>query len=206
MARQGRLKERNGGLFEAASPRRPQLQRRPSLSAKYLLPCSCGLEVAVEPSQAGGKVQCACGKQLDVPAMREIAALEPIETGDAAETSRPAWGLRHGLLLLGAVLIVCGLAPSLYLYWNRPRPLDLDQLSVGQVWHFWEDLRQGVDRPPFPDQQYYAQSTQWLYITLSGLAVVWLGGMVCIVAALLTTKGRRPSRNTNTTSSVSSST
>lgn len=174
------------------------------MSAKYLLPCSCGLEVAIEPSQAGGKAQCACGKQLDVPTMREIAALERIDTGGEAKTSRPAWSLRHGLILLGSVLIVCGLAPSLYLYVTRPRPLDFDQLTIAQVWHFWEDLRLGVDRPPFPDQQYYALKTQWLYITLSGLAVVWVGGLACMLAAMMIGKAAPRSHNTNGPSAGSS--
>lgn len=175
------------------------------MNAKYLLPCSCGLEVAVELSQAGEKVQCACGRQLDVPTMREITALEPIDAGEEAQASLPTWGLRHGLLVLGAVLIVCGLAPSVYLYVNRPRPMELDYLSVGQVWQVWEELRQGVDRSPFPDQQFYVQQMQWLHITLSGLAVVWAVGIVCVLAALLTTRGSRRPRNATTMSSAAPS-
>ena len=175
------------------------------MSAKYLLPCSCGLEVAVEPAQAGGTVQCGCGKQLDVPTLREIVRLKPVAVSGPAAPSSPTWGLRHGLLVLGTLLIVGSLATAAHFYVHRPQPLRLEYLSVGQVWQIWEELRQGVDRPPFPDQQMYALHMRSLYIALSGLALVAVVGILCLLAAMVV--GRRHSlRSTNTASSVAPST
>ncbi len=176
------------------------------MSVKYLLPCSCGLEVAVEPAQAGQKVQCACGKQLDVPAMREIVRLEPIDVAGEAAPAKPAWGLRQGLLVLGSLLILCSLATAVYFYAKRPQPMDLDSLNLVQVWQVWEELRLGVDRPPQPDQQYYAQQMRSLHVRLSGLAVIAVLGIGCVVVAMMLGARRQRFRSTNTTSSVSPST
>jgi len=44
-------------------------------SMKYLLSCSCGQSVEVEPSQAGQTVVCVCGATLLVPSMLQVKAL-----------------------------------------------------------------------------------------------------------------------------------
>ena len=143
----------------------------------------------MEPAQAGGKVQCVCGRQLDVPTMREIVRLEPVEPPTAPAPSRSAWGLWHGLFTLGMAVIVVSAATAIYLYMHRPKPLDMDVLTVGQVWGVWEELRQGVDRPPLPDQQIYHELMTWFYVKLTGLAVIAAMGLACIVIAIVL--GRR---------------
>ena len=56
--------------------------------AKYLLPCSCGRKMPVEPRQAGQSVDCACGESLEIPTMLAMSALEPADS--VAENPEPS--------------------------------------------------------------------------------------------------------------------
>ena len=74
----------------------------------YLLTCECGKNVPVEIGQAGGRVACSCGAQLQVPPLRKLRHL-PVATPKIAP-SQAAWNPRKGIVAAGlimAVLLAC---------------------------------------------------------------------------------------------------
>lgn len=79
------------------------------MSARYLLPCSCGQDVSISSSQAGGTVACDCGQQLAIPRLGELRQL-PVEA-DSTAVGAKGWSFRFGAAsaalvaatLLGAV-------------------------------------------------------------------------------------------------------
>lgn len=89
----------------------------------YLLPCRCGRTTRVRTNQAGQTVQCGCGQPLEVPTLLQLTRLEPAPAEDAAAGSRPTWNLRHGLILLGALLLAACLPLGVWIYWHRPEAL-----------------------------------------------------------------------------------
>lgn len=82
--------------------------------ASYLLTCSCGKTVPVEPGQAGGQVVCSCGTSLDVPTLRQLRHLPPAPSHETTE--KRAWSIRKGAVAF--FLIAAGLLASVAL-WNR---------------------------------------------------------------------------------------
>ena len=79
--------------------------------SKYLLECTCGNKLPVEMGQAGGQITCSCGNLVDVPPLRKLRQLPPVETEVTCPTS--TWSARKGvitasLLLAGALAIVNG--------------------------------------------------------------------------------------------------
>ncbi len=74
--------------------------------ATYLLPCSCGQEILIEPRQAGGTVQCQCGQTCVVPTLREVQRLRPAPDSSKTSTAaEPAWGNPQRFLAAGLVLV-----------------------------------------------------------------------------------------------------
>ncbi len=97
---------------------------------KYLLTCNaCRHKTPVDAGRAGQSVRCECGKQLEVPSIRELRLLEraPEEAGDAA---MPAWNARKGLLFIGAVLMAAGLAFGGYLWAMQPALIDREAIDL----------------------------------------------------------------------------
>jgi hypothetical protein len=92
------------------------------MSESYLLECKCGTRTAVNPSQAGRTVRCACGAKVDVPALRSMRRLPIAEQADAEQ--QPAWNLRQRLWTIGAVLILLAIALGVYTQWIAPPPPD----------------------------------------------------------------------------------
>jgi hypothetical protein len=94
---------------------------------KYLLSCSCGLSVNVEPRQAGQTVVCACGKTLQVPSLSKLKAL-PV----AAENEAPVKAvkkntglLRKAFFIIGFVLLVPGIWFFTATLLSPPKPQDV---------------------------------------------------------------------------------
>ena len=160
------------------------------MSAKYLLPCRCGQQIAIEPRQAGETTVCACGQSLPIPPMSEIVALEPaIE--EVSLPTKPVWRWQHGLLVLGVVLLVAAVGLAGWFRSNRPiaaidtiAPEHIRQtakdLTPLQTWQYWELMKQGMDRRT--DQVYAAKMTIYEIeqafagvLALSGIVLVGLG-------------------------------
>src|SRR5690242_12796977 len=78
---------------------------------RFLLPCSCGRQIPLEPSQAGQTVRCECGAELKAPSFRELRQLPQTEaTPEQKAATRPRWSHAQGTLFVsGTVLaLFCG--------------------------------------------------------------------------------------------------
>ncbi len=125
------------------------------MKTQYWLPCACGQKLAVETTQAGQRVRCACGADVVVPPLREILELEPAVDAPGARPRRPqgAWGRRQTRLLIGAAIVIASLGGWGFLRLAQPRVAAVDTLSPIQVWTMWQDLRRGPDRNLTPIEQ-----------------------------------------------------
>ena len=88
---------------------------------KYLLPCSCGQSVEVEPGQAGQTVACACGERLIVPSMLQVKELPSAPTQPKPKRAESD-ALRRTFFVLGIVLLFPALLLAPYLYMWKPEP------------------------------------------------------------------------------------
>jgi hypothetical protein len=124
----------------------------------FILPCSCGEKLSVDKSQAGLSLRCHCGADVAVPTLRGFAKLE--QSTDVAETAKPEWGLRQGMLFLGSVICVLALVATVGLWLTQPRlppqhldafleaagsTADLDTMSSPEIMQIWKDAKQGPD-------------------------------------------------------------
>ena len=163
------------------------------MKKKYLLPCSCGREIPVGTSQAGDRVVCKCGAELDVPTMLGLARLEEVvEAEPAAKTKRPTWGIRQGLPLLGGILILAGAAAATVLWFGRPRAPDVTRLSPSSAIPLWREFRKGISSELTLPERLYREASRWYrgWMILAG--GVGLVGVLMIVVARLV---GRPSQN-----------
>lgn len=122
---------------------------------KHLVPCECGQAVAVETTQAGDDVTCACGRQVSVPALRSLRQL-PRADAVADKPKVRGWSSTQGALFaVGMLLFVCGLVMSAYallrtFQYDVP-PVDqnsvaqwinvIDDLTLDQQWQLWVTAR-----------------------------------------------------------------
>ena len=75
--------------------------------SSFLLPCSCGVDIPVSSSQAGGLATCpACGREEPVPRLRDLGKLRvataPRGKGESGAGRR--WTGMHALVLAGSLL------------------------------------------------------------------------------------------------------
>jgi hypothetical protein len=85
------------------------------MSAQYLLPCSCGQTLRIEAAQAGEQIECACGKSVSVPTLREIRKLEPAPVEAGSRRAAGGWNAWNGLVFSGgAFLCLAALAGMVY--------------------------------------------------------------------------------------------
>lgn len=116
------------------------------MATSYLLACSCGRDVVVEPGQAGDRVRCECGNDLVVPKLGQLRTLPQVDTAEKPS----AWTARHGLMTLAAIVAAVGLGVGLYFWIITPAPEDYDPapeiaevesfhkgLNPLQTWHYW---------------------------------------------------------------------
>ncbi len=115
---------------------------------KYLLPCSCGRKLAIHTSQAGEHVRCACGAEVEVPTMRDIAALEQDRSQPVVARPATRWGLRQRILVAGAAIALIGLLLGASSYYFRPVRLDIADYPPARTLNLWMALERGIDRPP----------------------------------------------------------
>jgi len=92
---------------------------------KYLLSCTCGQSVEVEPGQAGQTVACVCGEQLIVPSMLQVKAL-PVAPEKPKPTRAESNALRRTFFVIGVVLLFPALLLAPYLYVWKPEPRHAD--------------------------------------------------------------------------------
>jgi hypothetical protein len=125
--------------------------------SSYQLPCSCGQHTPVSTVQAGQSVRCACGAQLQVPSLRDLRALENLETSGGAPTHSQrlrTWDNRHRLAFVLCLGALCGLAISAY--WalrlpelvTRATPRQVEEWfqrsPPSEIFTLYEELQKGL--------------------------------------------------------------
>lgn len=126
----------------------------------YQLPCNnCDAFIPVSPQMAGRTFNCElCQSSVEVPTMREIRRLEPVQDNRSSESVvRPkksrnesrSWLFSGGLLLAGVTLLA---AIPLWLYANGmqsesmvKQEIDfgnqvLDEATPGVIWNAWTQM------------------------------------------------------------------
>jgi len=166
--------------------------------AKYLLPCTCGRQIVVEPRQAGQMIPCACGASLQAPTLLDMTALEPAPMVLASPSPPATWGLKNRLRLLGAVLLLMAVGGAAWLYFTRPvsrfdviAPEQLRETAKGlsplQTWTYWEQMKQGLDRRV--DQKYLDRLDEW-HLTIGAVAVLGIVGVALIIVGAVGFRAR----------------
>lgn len=156
------------------------------MSRTYALTCSCGQTHLVEARHAGTTVHCPCGEVLQVPSLRELSALEPVDAQRPRPRLMAVWGRHQALLAVGAIVTVSALLGAAYLQNNKPRLLDIERLSPPQTWALWQELRRGPDRRLSPGQQQFLQRLQdnrfrlRLMFVLAGIGTVVMLAALCV--------------------------
>jgi hypothetical protein len=167
--------------------------------ARYLVPCDCGREHAVDAGQAGDRLACDCGATVTVPALRKLREL-PVAREQSPAESGPIWGMRQAamtvcLLAATACLIVAGAS------WYSERPVPtidpakyatsvdrlVSQMTPLHGWQRWVDTYQplatrGFDVYKHPATDAMQRVLDWHHwIERIGLALA----AVCVVAAVV---------------------
>lgn len=174
------------------------------MSQKYALPCHCGNVITVEARHAGSTMPCeGCGASLDVPKLRQIRALEPIE--EAPAKKRAGWSqLQGSLFALGLLMLAIAIGASLYTYSYRTtfqgitKPedediyfeLDIQEISLVDSWQSWNQFKNiKLDSRPQPLHVFARQRIAMLNWYLICFAVLAVAGLILMIASLLIRPG-----------------
>ncbi|MDA1051964.1 MAG: hypothetical protein O3C40_15975 [Planctomycetota bacterium] len=85
--------------------------------SKYLLPCECGKRITVDLSQAGQQIACECGQLLEIPTLRGVRELEPVQQTTSSARQSAEWDSSRGMVFAGSlILFVIGAAVSYFAY------------------------------------------------------------------------------------------
>jgi hypothetical protein len=162
------------------------------VSRKYLLPCPCGRKVPIEAAQAGQRIRCQCGADLDVPTMLGLSKLEELVQPDGASGSpKHAWGMRQAMPLLGGLILLSGLGGLTWLWATWPEPLDMLRLNPFDAMGMWDELQQGIGAEPSRPERWYSAALAWHLRWLVVAGALALAGLVLIGSGFLI-KPRRP--------------
>ena len=133
----------------------------------------------MSPAQAGDRVECKCGRLLDVPPLRELQSLP--QAASEIDTGGKAWGVRQGLIAASLIVAVLCAIPGVY-WWLQPKtpiyPVEaqldasaqlIDALSPLQTWYTWHQqivplAERGLEEFRTPDS--IAQERQWAKLRL----------------------------------------
>ncbi len=166
--------------------------------AKYLVPCVCGRQHAVEAGQAGDRLACDCGATVAVPTLRKLREM-PTEREESPAEGRPIWGFRQAattVCLLAAA--VCLVAAGASWFSERPVPVIdpaayaknvdrmVSQLTPLQGWQRWVDTylplaTNGFEVYKHPAADAMQQVLDWHH-WIERIALVLAA--VCVVAAM----------------------
>lgn len=165
----------------------------------YLLPCACGNQIPIEPTDAGLTVTCSCGATVKVPNTRSIFALPQLNSGISDESAAAAgrWGLRNQLLTAGLVCVLLGGIATSYLVYSRPaNPADsmadfeVDRMPFNALLGLWEQFQDGFQPiNTLPVVAYEQARDENMRLTWVAGAVM-VGGAAMLVAAFMAGKNR----------------
>jgi len=173
---------------------------------KYLVRCSCGLELAVEPAQAGQVLQCACGRSVQTPTLLDLRKL-PLAPEETTSPSTSPWGVRHRLISLGSLILIVALAwlgvlllvwpskpqPPETITWQTPPPpgqkeplrKTTQQLTLLESYLAWQSLPRELeslsDAPMARYRKEVATAVNWFIVG----CVVGILGLVCLTSGWL---------------------
>jgi hypothetical protein len=170
-----------------------------TVAVQYLLPCSCGQQIVVEPRQAGETTQCSCGASVQIPTLLDMRTLDQAQQTSVAP-AKSIWGLKHQLRMLGIVLVVAAVGVGSWLLAHPPTSrflnIDTDQIrknaekmSPVQTWGAWQSMKQRID--PRIDQK-YADDLQIYHFELALLTILALLGIAVITAGEIAGRKQGP--------------
>ncbi len=163
------------------------------MSARYLLPCPCGLKTPVEVAQSGQTIACECGRPLDIPTMLEIRKLDRVPA-QPSQSLGPGWGIRQQLLTVGALIATIAAMSGVLLTLVRPQPPQppdmrliearLDRMTVLGTFNEWEQLNKGVQQGPPEIWKYFKSQVDGFYRWCFVIVVLGLLGVGCAVSSV----------------------
>jgi hypothetical protein len=172
----------------------------PSQPSLYRLPCRGTALVPIVPGQAGGRLACpACGAEIDVPRLRDLApyAVADPQPATARWRSCQAWLLVASAVAATAVasaLVVPRLvAPPRIVPDSAAIRAAVNSVDGATIYKAWQAMRvSGIDRGTLPEElriQQAAGSTRRIAVLLWTVAT--LAGVAAAVAAVACLFGDR---------------
>jgi hypothetical protein len=170
----------------------------------YLLACKCGNSTPVEVGQAGGRVVCECGAQLDVPTLRQLRHLPQVQA-PTAQSTRAAreWNPRKGVIAASLVAVMLLTAIVAWSRWTEPTIPQFDPAihtkgieerlrteTPAQAWAWWIQYYKSLAQRGFPIFQAHNEAAiqyqinRARFLQKSLLAVAGLAAVVGVAAAL----------------------
>ena len=137
------------------------------MTQQFRVPCNhCDASEVVELRHAGSRIPCSvCQGLIDVPKLRELKQLEPVQSA-ASDAAKRGWGpLAGGLFSCGLLLLAISVGSGIYLhgiknsyrqFTEKPNIEDLSfasditKASLTDSWRVWEQLlerKDFVERP-----------------------------------------------------------
>lgn len=186
------------------------------MAVRYLLDCTCGERLTVEPRQAGSQVTCQCGRTLDVPTLRGLQAL-PAAEARVEQTAR-VWTLCQAIVTAGVLVSLILFAVGLRI-WQQERELqkerarleftadtvaamdksvveNLERMSPVQLWQAWEyvfkpSVRLGFVDVNAPVKEAVEENISWKRRE----RWIWWGAAAAVLAGVLLWAGLAPHRH-----------
>ena len=177
------------------------------MRTRYLLPCSCGQKIPIEPRQAGEVISCDCGASQNAPTMREMTRLEeaaPDPTAGEAAT----WGVRQAIVLLGGIMLVVAIVPAVFLYLEfptKPKPPTVESIREDaatssplvalKTWHLFraggpgDQTDDGIGAYGQSLNKFQEKLLRWRVGAGASLALIALGAGL-IIGAVLTGRSK----------------
>lgn len=184
------------------------------MTTKYLLPCECGNQVAVDATQAGLTVHCTCGKELQVPTMRGLSRCE--RATEEVEQPSGDWSTGKGLILLGTIVLLLGIVGTVYAWqvaeFNQNLDFtlrvdyeahrkDVEVMSPSELWIEWVRMPRSIETMPVEDDSLGARAHERMrdQFVSRYRRFIWLGVGVSVIGAALAAFGavltyRKPRR------------
>jgi len=145
----------------------------------YLFPCGCGREHPVVEAQAGQRVVCSCGAELEVPTLLGLRRLRQAEAPTEPSGGQRNWGTRQRLLVVGGVTVLVGLALAGWFAARCPRMVEVQAFPPLATLELWESLQMGVGKPPNPWEKAFLDIIHsHQRMAALGLAIAGLGALI----------------------------
>lgn len=121
------------------------------MSEEYKFPCDCGHHINVTISDAGKTIGCeVCGVQLQLPRLRDIKNLEPVEKAADKKSAEKTWSYEKGVWYasgMGAIII--GLVIAVSCFYIGHYKFDDDRPEVRAEWILTSEKMPETKTPVF---------------------------------------------------------